>query len=65
MEDNFVTFVYDDGSPCILRISRIKEVKEYTSSLTKIFYGEERKEVIVKGDKLSAEIAIKEVKEKK
>lgn len=61
----FITLWHEDNSPCILKISRIKEVKSHTSSLSKIIYGEDKKEVIVKGDKISVKIAIEEAKEKK
>lgn len=61
----FVTLWHEDNSPCILKIERIKEVKSHTSSLSKIIYGEDKREVIVKGDKKSVKLAIKEAKEKK
>lgn len=61
----FVTLWHDDNSPCVLKIKRIKEVKLYTSSLSKIIYGENKREIIVKGDKISVKLAIEEAKEKR
>lgn len=55
----FVTLWHEDRSPCILNVSRIKEVKEYTSSLTKIVYGDDNREIIVLGSKVSVVTKIK------
>ena len=65
MSDIFVTLWHEDTSPCILKIARIKDIKKHTNSLTKIIYGEDEKEIIVRGDKLSVKLAIEEAKENK
>ena len=61
----FVSLWHEDRSPCILKVSRIKEVKEYTSSLTKIVYGDDNREIIVRGNKVSVVTKIEDEKEMK